>query len=300
MQRLLIALLSLGLTISGLFAQASGDKRAMELISQARAALGGENKLAKVQGVSGTGTYRRSLQDRELAGELTLELQLPDKMIRTESASPFGDLTVITKQGLNGEELLRSQHAVNAPPGAVISGGPAPTGDTLTQAIRNQRAEIARLAVSLLLTAPAGVPIEFSYGGEAEAADGKADVIDAKGPGSFVAKLFLDKSSHRPLMLAYKGAAPQMRITTQRGDGPPPEGGRGGRGRGRGDGPEPPSMPPPQIVDISMFLEDYQQVDGIWLPFHVSKSIDGKPSEEWTFKAIKVNPSFKADTFTAK
>jgi hypothetical protein len=300
MQRLLISLLSLGLTISGLFAQATGDKRAMELIGQARAALGGENKLAKVQGLSGTGSYRRALQDRELAGELTLELQLPDKIIRTESANPFGDLTVITRQGLNGEALLRSQHAVNAPPGAVISGGPQPTGDALTQAIRGQRAEMARLALALLLTAPPGVPIEFSYAGEAEAADGKADVLDAKGPSSFGAKLFLDKSSHRPLMLAYKGAAPQMRITTQRGDGPPPEGGRRTAGPGRGGGPEPPTAPAPQIVDINMFFEDYQQVDGIWLPFHVSKSVDGKPSEEWTFKAIKVNPSFKADTFAAK
>jgi hypothetical protein len=193
----------------------------------------------------------------------------------------------------------------------MISGGPAPTGDALTQAIRNQRAEMARLAVSLLLTAPPGVPIEFSYGGEAEAVDGKADVIDAKGPGSFVAKIFLDKASHRPLMLAYKGTAPQMRVSTQRGDGPPPEGGRGGgRGRGlapeaqggrRGEGPAAaPAPAPAPIVDIDMFLDDYQQVDGIWLPFHVSKSVDGKPSEEWTFKAIKLNPSFKPDTFTAK
>ena len=49
-----------------------------------------------------------------------------------------------------------------------------------------------------------------------------------------------------------------------------------------------------------MFFDDYKQVDGVWLPHHVSRSIDGKPSEEWTFKTIKVNPAFKADAFSAK
>jgi hypothetical protein len=28
--------------------------------------------------------------------------------------------------------------------------------------------------------------------------------------------------------------------------------------------------------------------------------IDGKTTEEWTFKTIKVNPAFKADTFSKK
>ena len=53
-------------------------------------------------------------------------------------------------------------------------------------------------------------------------------------------------------------------------------------------------------VDITMFLDDYRAVDGVLLPHHISRSIDGKPTEEWTFKTIKINPAFKPDTFTAK
>jgi len=53
-------------------------------------------------------------------------------------------------------------------------------------------------------------------------------------------------------------------------------------------------------VDISMFFDDYRQVDGVWLPHHVSRSIDGKPNEEWTFTTIRLNPSFKPDTFSVK
>ena len=59
-------------------------------------------------------------------------------------------------------------------------------------------------------------------------------------------------------------------------------------------------MPPPQIVDIQLFLDDYKTVDGIQLPHHFSRSIDGKPAEEMTFKTIKINPAFKPDAFTAK
>jgi hypothetical protein len=46
-----------------------------------------------------------------------------------------------------------------------------------------------------------------------------------------------------------------------------------------------------------MFLDDYKSVDGVMLPHHITRSIDGQPNEELTFKTIKVNPSFKADTF---
>mgnify|MGYP003693929737 CR=1 FL=1 len=59
-------------------------------------------------------------------------------------------------------------------------------------------------------------------------------------------------------------------------------------------------LPPPQIVDIQMFLDDYKSVDGVMLPHHISRSIDGKPNEEWTFKTIKLNPAFKPDTFSGK
>ena len=57
---------------------------------------------------------------------------------------------------------------------------------------------------------------------------------------------------------------------------------------------------PPPLVDINMFFDDYKAVDGVWLPHHITRSVDGKPTEEWTFKTIKVNPAFKPDTFSAK
>jgi hypothetical protein len=291
MERLWVAVISLVLTLGSYAARAAGDAKAAELLAQAKKAIGGEQKASSVTALSAAGTVNRAMGDRQISGELTLDLQLPDKMVRTESISPMGDgALVVTSQGVNGDTLLRNTRMVNAPPGLVVRTPPPPAAgsDAETQALRNSRAELARLSIALLLSAPSSLPVEFTYAGEAEAPDGKADVLDVKGPSSFSAKLFLDKTTHRPLMLAYRGVAPRIVMQTQRG-GPPP----GAQG-------DVAAMPPAETVDINMFFDDYRSVDGLLLPHHMSRSVGGEVTEEWTFKTVRLNPTFKADTFAAK
>jgi hypothetical protein len=297
MTRVLISLVSFLLTLSTFVAQISGDARTTELLAKAREALGGASRLANVQGLSAIGAYTRALPTMSLTGELTLDLQLPDKMLRTESMNAFGDATMVTLSGINGDHVLRNSRTIGGGPNMVIrmAPPPAPGSDAEAQALKNGRAELARLALTFLLTAPSSSSLEFSYGGEAEAEDGKADVLDVKGSGAFVARLFLDKTSHRPLMLGYKGVAPGMVMRTQQVDGHTDTATIERAARDAAA-----AAPPPQLVDISLFVDNYKQVDGVWLPHHVSRSIDGKPSEEWTFKTIKVNPAFKPDAFSAK
>jgi hypothetical protein len=198
---------------------------------------------------------------------------------------------IVTEQGVNGDKVLRNSKTLNTAPGMVIRmpPPPAPGSDAEMQLLRNSRAELARLSVALLLTSPASTPLEFTYGGEAESPDGKADVLDVKGPSSFAAKLFLDKATHRPLMLTYRGVAPRLVMQTQRGDGP-----------GAGQRQDVPPPPAPEQVDINMFLDDYRSVDGVMLPHHITRAVGGQPSEEWTFKTVKVNPTFKAETFAGR
>jgi hypothetical protein len=292
-QRLIVYLMTLAMTAGGFAARAAGDTKAEQLMAQARAALGGEKNLSKVQGLTATGTYQRTLPDRQLSGEVTIDVQLPDKLLRTESMNPMGDMTIVTGQGLNGEKLLRGQRTLNGPPGMVIRMGAAPTGDAEAQAVRNARADLARTVLAFLLTSPASLPLEFSAGGEAESDEGRADVVDVKGAGNFAARLLLDQKSHRPLMLMYRGVAPRVMIQTQQGP-PPPDGGRG----------EPPHEAPaaaaPQVVDITLYLDDYKAVDGVMLPHHMARSVDGKPTEDTTFKTIKINPASKPDAFATK
>jgi len=295
MQRLMVSFVSLGMMFGSLIAGADGDTKVAALIKQARAALGGDSKLAKIQGLSAAGTLAREMGDRQVTGELTIDMQLPDKMVRTDSMSPLGDATIVLISGVNGETLIRNSKTLNAGPGLMVRMPPPPAAgsDAETQALRAARADLARLAVAFLLTPPASMPLEFTDGGEAESPDGKADVVNVKGPGSFAARLFFDKSSHRPLMLSYQGVAPRMVVQTMRGGSPPDP-------AAQGHGNEAAAAQPPQAVDILMFLDDYRPVDGVMFPHHVSRSVDGKTTEEWTFKTIKVNPTFKPDAFSGK
>jgi len=292
-QRVITLLIGLAMTAGGYAARAAGDSKAEQLLTQARAALGGEKNLTNVRGLTATGTYQRTMQDRQLAGEMTIDLQLPDKLLRTESMSPIADMTIITGQGINGEQLLRSQRTLNAPPGMIVRMGQPPVGDAEAQAVRNARADLARTALAFLLTPPASLPLEFTADGEAESDEGKADVLEAKGVGNFAARILLDQKSHRPLMLMYRGVAPRVMIQQQ---GPGPEG-----GRGRAEAPhDVPSPPASQVVDIVLYLDDYRPVDGVMLPHRWARSIDGKPTEEMIFKTIRINPVFKPDTFAVK
>src|SRR5436309_11160134 len=99
MQRLLALLFSIAMTLGGYAARAAGDTKASELLAQARAALGGDGKLSKVQGLSCAGTVQRSIGDRQVSGDVTIDLQLPDKFLRSDSISPMGDAAlVVTEQ----------------------------------------------------------------------------------------------------------------------------------------------------------------------------------------------------------
>ncbi|HZP47612.1 MAG TPA: hypothetical protein VFB07_03690 [Vicinamibacterales bacterium] len=287
MPRMLLSLITLALAL------VLGDARATELVAQARAALGGEKALSKIQGLSATGTIRRLVGDRTVEGETTLELQLPDKMFRTDAIDPIGShngAVVVTGSGINGDKVLRSTRVENAPPGAVLRTPPppAPGSDAEAQALRNSRAELARMTIALLLTTPAAMPMEFASAGQAESPDGKADVLEVKGPNGFAVRLFLDASSHRPLMLTYRGAVPRIVVQTQRGGAPP----------ATAAAPAPPGDR--DLVDITMFLDDYRRVDGVQLPHHITRSVDGQPTEELTFTTIKTNPAFKADAFSGQ
>ena len=52
------------------------------------------------------------------------------------------------------------------------------------------------------------MPLEFKYAGQAEAPDGKADVLEVQGPDGFTAKLFVDGKTHLPLMLTWMDKEP--------------------------------------------------------------------------------------------
>jgi hypothetical protein len=284
-----IATLCFITTTSVAYAQ---DAKATQILDQARQALGG-GKLAAVSGLSAAGTYRRVMQDREMSGELAIDLQLPDRFLRTESMTLMGDAVMTRETGVNGDQLLQNQKTSGGGPGMMIrmAGPEGAVGDAI--ALRAARADFARQALTFLLASPSASNLQFTYAGEAQAEEGKADIIDVKGADNFAAQLFISQKDHRPLMLSYKGPAPRVVMRTQQG--PPPGGDASGVARDMVR-----DAQAAEVVEIQIFFGDYKSVDGVQLPHHIARSIAGAPSEEWDIKKFKVNPAFKADTFQKK
>ena len=118
--------------------------------------------------------------------------------------------------------------------------------------------------------------------------EGGADVLDVKGPGDFVARLFIDGKTHLPVMLSWQGRPPPAR---GRGPGGPPRGGPTPAGPPAGGPPAagaaPAGGPPP--VENRLYFAEYRSFDGLQLPTRVRRAVAGDTTEETTFDRFRIN-----------
>lgn len=309
---LLSALLFAALAVPAVLADGNGGAaRAEEVLKQARAALGGEEKLRGVQGLSIKGKFRRVLQEREMSGERDYDFLLPDSFMRSESLTiPGMTASVTNAQAISGGQFWTSGGRGGGMMIVMRSDGQEPTPEQKARAeqerARQMRAEMARYLLALLLGAPPDFPLQFNYAGEATADDGSADVIDATGPEGFSVRLFLDKQTHLPLMLTYRAPKPRVfTMTMQQGHG-------GGGGANRGgksqeelikeaqDKMKAEAPAKPEEVEMQLRFEDYREASGLLLPHRITSGSEGETSEEFEVKSYTLNPRFKADKFQKK
>ncbi len=275
--------------------------RAQELLSQARAAIGSD----KIKSLSIAGTYRQMLGEREMSGDIELEMMLPDKFLKTSVMSPMPGIEVTRLEALNGEKAWTDMQN-NAPAGGNLILRIAPSGGNSADAQKAQqmfiRQEWTRLLLGVLGQSPVAVPLEYSYGGEAEAPDGVADVIEVKGKViGLTAQLFLDQKTHRPLMLSYQGRKPQMRMMTRQmshsdeAKKKTPEEMEKEIKEAQAKAAAQAAAEP--MVEIQLRFEDFRAEGGVTLPHRISRTIDGQANEEWQLTKFKINPIIKADKF---
>ncbi|MCA1615977.1 MAG: hypothetical protein LC800_18120 [Acidobacteria bacterium] len=287
--------LTLVLIFAALIDAAAGggaDARAEETLKQARAAIGGDDQVRSVQSMTALGKFRRSFGERETSGEREVSFQLPDKYVSTDTTAVSGLNTAVSSS-----RVLDGERATMAGRGQMmILAGGAAASEEQKQAMyrRSFRSEWARLLVGLLLTSPQSFPVEFKYAGEAEAEDGKADVLDATGPDNFAARLFLDKTTHLPLMLTYKTQMRRMvgggPVQLRHGGGSQAELDKLAKEMADKAG-------PPQEVEQQIRFSEYRKVGGLLLPHRISQGEDGQVREEWEVMKYVINPQLKADTF---
>lgn len=281
--------------------------RAEEVIKQARAAIGGEDKIHGVQGFSAKGKFRRVMGEREMSGERVYDFLLPDKFLKEDTLfTPMGT-SISNTRVLNGTEAWSSSGGSGGG-GMVFVMGPGgattkPTKEQTEQANKMMaeamRADFARYVLALLLSPPEGFDVEYSYAGEAVSDDGRADAIDISGPSGFAARLFLDKETHLPLMLTYRGPKPRIMMTSM----------KTAPGKSREEilkeaqdkaNKEAEAPAKREEAEFQIHFADYRKDSGLLLPHRITQSTDGEVSEEWEIKSYDINPQFKADKFEKK
>ena len=316
-----------GISILPLAAQ----DRVAAVLAEAKKALGGEDKVAALKGLTAEGPFRRSMGGRDMEGVMTLTIVRPDKMRRVEEISmggmvggPMIERTSVlagnlawddmaNRGGMGGGMQIVMRGPGDGPGGPGSPGGAAPlTEEQLNEArVRRARVQLHRWMAALVTEGPAA----WSDAGIAESPDGKADILETKEETGRVLRLFIDQATHLPLMVQYQDPKPMVMIN----------GGPGGPGRGPGGpgGPPPgaggaggarPQMTPeemqkrveemrknpPALGTYAMHLGEYKKVDGVMLPHKIDISLDGQPNEEWTVEKYKVNPNIKADAWEKK
>lgn len=298
----------------------AAQDRVAGIIAAARKALGGEDKIAGLKGLTAEGPFRRSMGGRDMEGTSTITIERPGRLKRVDEmqmGGMVGGPTIERTSVLNGTTAWDDtanrggmgggmQIVMRGPgEGPGPGGGAGPTPEQLNEArVRRMRVQLQRLTAALL--AEASTP--WVDAGIAESPEGKADILETKEETGRTLRLFIDQGTRLPLMVQYQDPRPMVMISGGPGRGP---GGPGGPGGPRPGGP-PPSpeeaqrrvaemqRTPPQLGTFAMHLADYKQVDGIMLPHKIEISLDGEPNEEWTIEKYKVNPQIKPETWEKK
>ena len=189
------------------------------------------------------------------------------------------------------------------PPGG-MPGGRGPAMDPRRARVATVKQDYARLALGLF-AASSGYPLTFSYAAVAEAPQGRADVLDAKGEGNFALRFFINSETRLPIMVSWT-TPPTNVVVTVPGQ-PPPASVAPGAVVVPGP-PAPPAGAPKEDMDKyskdvlavrakaqatpvehRLYFADYRDVDGLKLPFRLRRAIGTETTEETTFDRFRVN-----------
>lgn len=276
------------------------DARAEEILKQAREAIGGDEKIMKVQGLTLVGQYRRVFGERQMGGDREISISLPNKYSIEDSMNPGGHSTaIVNTRTMNGDRAWSNSSGGG---GGMIfrmggPGGQQLSPEQLEAAMKlSLQTEMARYLLALTLIAPESFPVEYKYAGESEVEDAQADVLEATGPEKFSIRIFFDKESHLPLLLSYRGPKPRIvTMTRPANSSSKPEDTKKAREDADKMTAEAPHQP--EEADFYIRLTDHKKVSGLLLPHKFTFLTGNDVSEEFEITKIQMNPQFKSDRF---
>jgi hypothetical protein len=293
----------------GIHAQpgAAQGRTAESVLASARTALGGEAKIAAVKTFIATGRTRQVRGENLVPIEFEIQAELPDKYSRRDEF-PQQDQGPVTAGFVADQLVLIPRPTPPVPP----PGAPAPPPQAFENQMRARmvqaKQDFARLMLGMFAGSTPAFPLTYSYAGQAEAPQGKADVIDVKGPANFTGRLFIADNG-LPIMFSWQQPGPggPGGPGGPRPGGPgapaaggPPAGGPPAGGPPAGGPPPGAGGPPKPAPEQRLFFADYKDVDGLKLPFRIRRAVGSETTEETTFDRYRINAKVDPRRFETK
>lgn len=319
--------IGLGGLVESVGAKFKSDERALELVRLARQAIGGEQTLAGVRSLTISGRATKTFEFDNVArteqGDLEINLQLPDKFSRmmkmrregtesgekTEIVNKEVDVVVVRQGELKEKIVVPAGEGNNKKEGTFTirrADGNEGTFNIKTEdgKVADRRAilykdkdapagavihhnELARTTLALLLTTPQGADATYTYAGEGNVDGASCDIINAAISGANI-KLYLDKTSHLPLMMTYQ--APKMfMIRLKKDEAKTDTNGDVKILREK--------MPAPELAEYQVKFSDFRSVSGLQLPHRWTQTVGGKDDETIDITSYEINPANIAEKF---
>lgn len=308
-------------------ARTSRDERAEAVLRQAREALGGSSVIDAVHNllINGKVTHKIKMpdgQERSFDGNVEMALETSGKLHRNikmgDEANDEANLAAESNKKVfvrNTTEVFVHRKLDGAAP-----------EKTHQRIARSHTDELSRLLFGLLLKTSPGLNAVYNYAGEGSVDGTSADIVEASSDNGSVVKLYIDKSSHLPLMMSYRANKPVHFVIKRdgaaagsiekdvmvfrnalpegekiAGDGPTKvfiskinENGKVTETAKAGE-----EMPRIQLeeAEYQVRFSDYRSVNGLMLPHRIAQTINGAAGETMTIESYQVNAQNLSEKF---
>ncbi len=149
--------------------------------------------------------------------------------------------------------------------------------------------DLLRTTLSLLLTAPEGMDVSYTYAGDGDVDGTSCDVVVAEFGGSAY-RLYLSKSSSLPVMMSYKGM-PEPQVFTFKTNAP-----EGAETKENLVFTRSVEGGPAGGVETNVEFSDYRTVNGVQLPYKWTQT-SGDATETFDVTSYEINPANIAAKF---
>lgn len=329
-----IFFIGLGSLVDKAKARFKSDERALTIIAQTRQAIGGDAAIKNIRSMTITGNAAQTLTidgaARTEQGNLEINFQMPNqfsKMLKIGNGANGETIHSETKVFLmnkdgdaatpmpDGSETGKKIVIVKDGDGKLISGDIEQNEDRGKKIIRRdvtvdanrfRQNELFRTTFALLLSAPEGTDASYTFAGESVVDGSNCDVVLAESGGSSF-KLYIDQSSHLPVMMAYQSALPIILKFNK--DLKPGEDGKVKNVVISKDGSQSELNnqqvrvftrkldAPEATAEYQVKFSDYRTAGGVQLPYKWTQTANGQPDQTVDVSNYEINPTNIADKF---